>query len=110
MICLSAIFQISLKSFPGGTGGCGVCWGEGLVGCGGMRCGGEVRYFVCSSIVLLECLLINLFQSCTGHVLCSILLNSADLLRVDLQGVQVLLPHLITALETVLPRNDIQIR
>ena len=57
----------------------------------------------------ITCLLIDLFQSCTGHVLCSILLNSADLLRVDLQGVQVLLPHLITALETVLPRNDIQI-
>lgn len=52
----------------------------------------------------------DIFQSCTGHVLCSILLNSADLLRVDLQGVQVLLPHLIMALETVLPRNDIQIR
>ena len=50
------------------------------------------------------------FQSFTGHVLCSILLNSADLLRVDLQGVQVLLPHLITALEMVLPRKEILIR
>ena len=61
-------------------------------------------------LVLLVDWLMFFFQSCTGHVLCSILLNSADLLRVDLQGVQVLLPHLITALETVLPRNDIQIR
>ena len=49
-------------------------------------------------------------QHCTGHVLCSILLNSTDLLRVDLQGVQVLLPHLLTALEIVLPRKDIQLR
>lgn len=54
--------------------------------------------------------LCSLFQSCTGHVLCSILLNSVDLLRVDLQGVQVLLPHLITALEMVLPRKEMQIR
>lgn len=54
--------------------------------------------------------LCSLFQSCSGHVLCSILLNSVDLLRVDLQGVQVLLPHLITALEMVLPRKEMQIR
>lgn len=71
---------------------------------------GDASYFDYSSIGLTGLLIVALIQSCTGHVLCSILLNSADLLRVDLQGVQVLLPHLITALETVLPRNDIQIR
>ena len=64
---------------------------------------GHVFLFKCNKLC-------SLFQSCTGHVLCSILLNSVDLLRVDLQGVQVLLPHLITALEMVLPRKEMQIR
>ncbi|XP_048586006.1 ral GTPase-activating protein subunit beta [Nematostella vectensis] len=49
-------------------------------------------------------------ENCTGHVLCSILLNSPDLLRVNLQGVQILLPHLLSALEIVLPKRQIQLR
>ena len=71
-----------------------------------------VKLIFSTQIKLIYCnlILFNLFQLCTGHVLCSILLNSADLLRVDLQGVQVLLPHLIAALETVLPRKEFQLR
>ncbi|EDO46845.1 predicted protein [Nematostella vectensis] len=42
--------------------------------------------------------------------LSSILLNSPDLLRVNLQGVQILLPHLLSALEIVLPKRQIQLR
>lgn len=40
--------------------------------------------------------------------LISILYNSADLFRVDLDGVQVLLPSFIAALELVLPEKDIK--
>ncbi|KAL9952137.1 hypothetical protein ACROYT_G039347 [Oculina patagonica] len=74
------------------------------------RSGQELRPVYLSRFYLALAIGLLYSESCTGHVLCSILLNSADLLRVDLQGVQVLLPHLINALETVLPRNDVQIR
>lgn len=40
--------------------------------------------------------------------LISILYNSADLFRVDLDGIQVLLPAFIAALELVLPEKDIK--
>lgn len=42
--------------------------------------------------------------------LASILYNSADLFRVDLDGVQVLLPSFISALELVLPEKDLKIK
>lgn len=74
------------------------------------RSGQEMRPVYLSRFYLALAIGLLYSESCTGHVLCSILLNSADLLRVDLQGVQVLLPHLITALETVLPRKEVQIR
>ena len=35
-----------------------------------------------------------------------IMINSADLLRVDLEGVHIILPHLVTALEAVLPERE----
>lgn len=74
------------------------------------RSGEEIRPVYLSRFYLALAIGLLYSESFTGHVLCSILLNSADLLRVDLQGVQVLLPHLITALEMVLPRKEILIR
>ena len=40
----------------------------------------------------------------------SVLLYSADLLRVDLDGIFTLLPSIIEALESVLPPKDIRVR
>lgn len=45
-----------------------------------------------------------------GETLASILLNSADLFRLDLNGVQVLVPAVISALETVLPEKDLKLK
>lgn len=42
--------------------------------------------------------------------LASILYNSSDLFRVDLDGIQVLLPSFISALELVLPEKDLKIK
>ncbi|KAJ6629279.1 Ral GTPase-activating protein subunit beta [Pseudolycoriella hygida] len=42
--------------------------------------------------------------------LASILYNSSDIFRVDLDGVQVLLPSFINALELVLPEKDLKIK
>ena len=39
-----------------------------------------------------------------------ILVNSCDLLRLDLDGVHVLLPHLVSALEAVLPEKELRLR
>ena len=39
-----------------------------------------------------------------------ILINSTDLLRLDLDGVHVLLPYLVTALEAVLPEREIKVQ
>lgn len=44
------------------------------------------------------------------ETLASILYNSPDLFRLDLDGVQVLLPHFISALELVLPDKDLKIK
>lgn len=44
------------------------------------------------------------------ETMASILYNSADLFRLDLDGVQVLLPSFIAALELVLPEKDIKWR
>jgi len=45
-----------------------------------------------------------------GEVMSSILLNSADLFRCDLDGVNVLIPSVITALDLVLPEREIKLR
>lgn len=45
-----------------------------------------------------------------GLILSSILLNSCDLLRQDLDGVMVLVPHLLHALELVLPERELKIK
>ncbi len=39
-----------------------------------------------------------------------ILVNSSDLLRLDLEGVNVLLPHLVSALEAVLCERELKLR
>ena len=39
-----------------------------------------------------------------------ILVNSHDLLRLDLDGVNILLPHLVQALEAVLPERELKLR
>ncbi|KAF4523460.1 hypothetical protein B566_EDAN008869 [Ephemera danica] len=48
-------------------------------------------------------------RSC-GEVLASILLNSGDLFRLDLDGVQVLVPGVICALEIVLPEKELKLK
>ena len=45
-----------------------------------------------------------------SEVLAMILVNSCDLLRLDLDGVAVLVPHLLPALESVLPERDLKMR
>ena len=40
----------------------------------------------------------------------SILINSTDLFRLDLDGVQVLLPYFVEALELVLPDKELKIK
>ena len=47
-----------------------------------------------------------IFQTRAGMVLGSILLSARDLFKLDLQGVQVLIPHVLQALEIVLPVPD----
>lgn len=44
------------------------------------------------------------------ETLASILYNSADLFRLDLDGIQVLLPAFISALELVLPEKDLKFK
>ncbi|XP_014260072.1 ral GTPase-activating protein subunit beta isoform X1 [Cimex lectularius] len=42
--------------------------------------------------------------------LVSILMNSADLLRLDLDGIQILVPHILQSLERVLPDKDLTLK
>uniref|UniRef100_A0A182Q2H7 Ral GTPase-activating protein subunit alpha/beta N-terminal domain-containing protein n=1 Tax=Anopheles farauti TaxID=69004 RepID=A0A182Q2H7_9DIPT len=44
------------------------------------------------------------------ETLASILYNSSDLFRIDLEGIQVLLPSFIGALELILPEKDLKMR
>lgn len=45
-----------------------------------------------------------------GDTLAAVLLNSADLLRLDLDGVQTLLPYIVAALELVLPDKELNLK
>ncbi|KAI5710614.1 hypothetical protein M8J75_010125 [Diaphorina citri] len=63
------------------------------------------RFYVC----LQQGLRIPESRECE-EVLCSILLNSADLFRLDLDGIQLLLPYFLDALELVLTEKDPKIR
>ena len=54
--------------------------------------------FLLYSVLIVEICL----QNMNGQVLASIILNSCDLLRVDLDGVQVLVPQILQALELVI--------
>ncbi|XP_038075013.1 ral GTPase-activating protein subunit beta-like isoform X2 [Patiria miniata] len=47
-------------------------------------------------------------EALSGQVLSSVLYNSTNLLRIDLKGVQVLIPDIITALQVVLPDKEIR--
>ncbi|KAJ9585303.1 hypothetical protein L9F63_002888 [Diploptera punctata] len=58
-------------------------------------------------LALQQGLQVNENREC-GETLSSILMNSADLFRLDLDGVQVLLPHVIDALEIVLPEKELK--
>ena len=49
----------------------------------------------------------NIFFKVVSESLASILLNSSNLLRIDLDGVNVLAPFLVTALEAVLPEKEV---
>ena len=63
-----------------------------------------------SAAIIIQINIFFCFQSHTGHVLSSILLNSTDLLRVNLPGVDIVIPHLIAALEIVLSQTDFNMR
>ena len=52
--------------------------------------------------------IINLMQI-VSECLASVLLNSSNLMRIDLEGANILAPYLVTALETVLPEREIKI-
>ncbi|XP_055920308.1 ral GTPase-activating protein subunit beta isoform X4 [Eupeodes corollae] len=58
---------------------------------------------------LQQCMKIAELKEC-DETLASILLNSSDLFRLDLDGIHVLLPIFITALEVVLPEKDLKIK
>ncbi|KAF7994357.1 hypothetical protein HCN44_003829 [Aphidius gifuensis] len=45
-----------------------------------------------------------------GETLASILINSSDLFRLDLDGVEILAPAILTALELVLPDKDLKLK
>lgn len=60
-------------------------------------------------LALQQGLHINENRECS-ETLASILLNSADLFRLDLDGVQVLVPHFIDALEIVLPEKELKLK
>ncbi|XP_065357088.1 ral GTPase-activating protein subunit beta isoform X5 [Calliphora vicina] len=60
-------------------------------------------------MALQQCLKITENKEC-DETLSSILLNSADLFRLDLDGIHVLLPSFIAALEIVLPAKDLKIK
>lgn len=51
---------------------------------------------------------INSNKEC-GETMVAILMNSADLFRLDLDGIRVLLPVFISALEIVLPDKDLKL-
>ena len=44
-----------------------------------------------------------------SECLASVLLNSSNFMRIDLEGANLLAPYLVTALETVLPEREIKI-
>ena len=47
-------------------------------------------------------------QVCLGQMLTKIILNSPGLLRKDLQGINVIVPSLLSALELILSHNHVQ--
>lgn len=51
----------------------------------------------------------NLNNRECGESMVAIILNSSDLFRVDLDGVRILIPAFITALEIVLPDKDLKL-
>ncbi|KAL7742458.1 hypothetical protein ACLKA6_019087 [Drosophila palustris] len=60
-------------------------------------------------MALQQCLKITESREC-DETLASILLHSADLFRLDLDGINVLLPGYIAALEIVLPDKDLKLK
>lgn len=75
-----------------------------------------VVYFIIIKIYtlvkLVVLMLVNWLQvsrECDESLAC-ILVNSTDLLRLDLDGVQMLVPSIIEALEIVLPDKDLKLR
>lgn len=60
-------------------------------------------------MALQQCLKITETREC-DETLASILLHSSDLFRLDLDGINVLLPGFIAALEVVLPDKDLKLK
>jgi len=59
-------------------------------------------------VIVLFCF-VSYFQTRAGQVLGQILLNITDILRIDLHGVQVLIPNIIQAIELILPSTGISL-
>ena len=55
----------------------------------------------------MDCLIDWLIDQVVSESLASILLNSSNLLRIDLDGVNVLAPSIVSALEAVLPEKEV---
>ena len=49
----------------------------------------------------------SLFQVCHGQMLTKIILNSQGLLRKDMQSINIVVPHLVKALELILPPKEV---
>ena len=60
-------------------------------------------------VALQQGLKVNETRECEESM-ASILYNSSDLFRVDLEGIQVLLPSFIAALELVLPEKELKMK
>ena len=56
---------------------------------------------------LINLLIDWLIEQVVSESLASILLNSSNLLRIDLDGVNVLAPSIVSALEAVLPEKEV---
>lgn len=54
-------------------------------------------------------MIVQISKECDECLAC-ILVNSMDLLRLDLDGVQMLVPCIIEALEIVLPDKDLKLK
>lgn len=59
--------------------------------------------------IILSIFIFNQIHEC-DETISSILLNSHNLLRLDLNGINVLIPYIIETLELVLPERELKLK